>query len=272
MNEYSDFQFYTPGQAEPPRVPWWRERKTWVAAGILFAVSTVVVLAVLLTVNVLRNRPDAKPDADAAIRAAELAAECAPADQVCLDGAMSDAARASTSPKTCTKIVDETAQINCAALIAKDLNNVATCDVLQGVSREACRNQASLFLASTSGTFATCEAITDANLRANCAGAVWSRAVASGNCAAAGIPAETCEAGALLKAAADSGDPAACAALSEADRIDCERAITTADEDLDGLVSREEFELGTDPQDPDTDDDGFSDGVEIQNGYDPLTK
>lgn len=272
MNEYSDFQFYTPGQAEPPKVPWWRERKIWVVAGILFGLSVAVVLAVLLTVNMLRNRSGATTNGEAAIMAAELAALCAPEDQVCLDGAISEAARAVASPKTCAQIVNETQQVNCAALIAKDLNDVAACDVLQGASREACRNQASLFLASTSGTFATCEAITDANLRAGCAGAVWSRAVASGDCAAVGIPVETCEASALLKAAADSGDPAACAALSEADRIDCERAITTADEDLDGLVSREEFELGTDPQDPDTDDDGFSDGVEIQNGYDPLTK
>ena len=45
-----------------------------------------------------------------------------------------------------------------------------------------------------------------------------------------------------------------------------------ADTDLDGdgLSNLEEFLLGTDIDNPDTDGDGISDGVEVANGRNPL--
>lgn len=43
-----------------------------------------------------------------------------------------------------------------------------------------------------------------------------------------------------------------------------------SDEDHDGLAYAEEIKLGTNPDKWDTDGDGFADGVEVWNGYDPL--
>lgn len=43
-----------------------------------------------------------------------------------------------------------------------------------------------------------------------------------------------------------------------------------ADDDNDGLTNIEEAEYGTDPNEPDTDGDGFFDGEEVKNGYNPL--
>jgi predicted nucleotidyltransferase len=42
------------------------------------------------------------------------------------------------------------------------------------------------------------------------------------------------------------------------------------DSDQDGLANEEEKAYGTDPFNPDTDGDGYSDWIEIQSGYDPL--
>lgn len=42
------------------------------------------------------------------------------------------------------------------------------------------------------------------------------------------------------------------------------------DRDQDGLADQEEEALGTDPDNPDTDGDGYNDGVEVSGGYDPL--
>lgn len=47
----------------------------------------------------------------------------------------------------------------------------------------------------------------------------------------------------------------------------CDRSI---DSDCDGLTNAEEKLYGTDPNNPDTDGDGYSDGVEVKSGYDPL--
>lgn len=51
-----------------------------------------------------------------------------------------------------------------------------------------------------------------------------------------------------------------------------QEAITTyfEDADQDGLSAEEEKAFGTDPTNSDTDGDGYSDGVEIESGYDPL--
>ena len=42
------------------------------------------------------------------------------------------------------------------------------------------------------------------------------------------------------------------------------------DSDQDGLTNEEEQLYGTDPNNPDTDGDGYSDGAEVRSGYDPL--
>ena len=42
------------------------------------------------------------------------------------------------------------------------------------------------------------------------------------------------------------------------------------DQDEDGLTNSEEISLGTDPTNPDTDGDGISDGLEVENGSSPL--
>ncbi len=47
-------------------------------------------------------------------------------------------------------------------------------------------------------------------------------------------------------------------------------ALPDSDCDLDGLTTQEENDLGTDPNDPDTDGDGIDDGQEVTDGSDPL--
>lgn len=46
--------------------------------------------------------------------------------------------------------------------------------------------------------------------------------------------------------------------------------VTFNDTDADGLSNEEEKTFGTDPDVADTDNDGYSDGVEIEGGFDPL--
>ncbi|MFH1661936.1 MAG: hypothetical protein ABIA02_02475 [Candidatus Falkowbacteria bacterium] len=52
--------------------------------------------------------------------------------------------------------------------------------------------------------------------------------------------------------------------------IQAQQEITDTDGDL--LSDKREEELGTNPNNPDSDGDGFMDGVEVANGFDPLKK
>lgn len=47
-------------------------------------------------------------------------------------------------------------------------------------------------------------------------------------------------------------------------------SLVVADLDNDGLSDEEEAFYGTDPQNPDSDGDGYKDGEEVKNGYNPL--
>lgn len=50
---------------------------------------------------------------------------------------------------------------------------------------------------------------------------------------------------------------------------DSQKSLLT-DTDQDGLTNEEERALGTDPSNRDTDGDSYSDGIELESGYDPL--
>ena len=49
------------------------------------------------------------------------------------------------------------------------------------------------------------------------------------------------------------------------------QATTILDSDKDGLVDIQEIQFKTNPNHPDSDGDGFVDGLEIKNGFDPLS-
>jgi len=57
------------------------------------------------------------------------------------------------------------------------------------------------------------------------------------------------------------------AETTTANSVTCDK---TLDSDCDGLINTEEKLYGTNPDLADTDGDGYSDGVEVKSGYDPL--
>jgi len=53
-------------------------------------------------------------------------------------------------------------------------------------------------------------------------------------------------------------------------RVDIGSSDVFHDRDQDGLMDEEEYMYGTDINNPDSDGDGYRDGVEVESGYDPL--
>ncbi len=61
-----------------------------------------------------------------------------------------------------------------------------------------------------------------------------------------------------------------CGMGGEVDQFtDTGTATAISDSDVDGLLDKDEFLFGTDPQNKDTDDDGVLDGLEVQIGANP---
>lgn len=61
--------------------------------------------------------------------------------------------------------------------------------------------------------------------------------------------------------------------LSDEEEAELNTSIKSADTDGDGLTDREEVRVYlTDPLDPDSDKDGYEDGEEVENGFNPLGK
>lgn len=54
--------------------------------------------------------------------------------------------------------------------------------------------------------------------------------------------------------------------------LEGEDSFAASDVDRDGLPNDREYLYGTDPRNPDTDGDGYSDGKEVRDGYDPTAK
>lgn len=80
---------------------------------------------------------------------------------------------------------------------------------------------------------------------------------------------EQCDGEEFAVGCIESGFEAGLATCTDSCTVDI-TACVILDEDLDQLDIYAEQQIGTDPLNPDTDTDGILDGVEVQNGSDPL--
>jgi hypothetical protein len=178
-------------------------------------------------------------------------------------------ARANFDADGCKLISDKEKQTNCADTIYRAL-------------------------ASEEMDISWCEKISTEALRNRCVQAMTEAIATTKGCAGTGVAQTICDSLKALEAAAASEDPAQCLALADpGDQVNCLEAVgsgdrdhddlsasleerlgssdTDTDSDDDGLSDFDEYnKYGTDPANPDTDGDGYLDGAEVQNGYNPL--
>jgi hypothetical protein len=296
MQDLQNYQYYDPTPGLPPE-PWWQRKRLWQLAALISLALGVLVFAGVLAMNALENGKLAREDdalmAQAEGIAAQLESECEAEDTACLDLARADAARALGAAQACHRLSDQSFE-SCITLIAQDTLDGEVCKALSGQAQQNCFDQTFLLIAQDEPKLSTCEKIGAADLQAACQAQVTARAVATNTCAAAGVELAKCQALDALRNAMLSGDPATCEALpDEQDQADCSAAISSVDDDADGLVLMDEVSRGlrdtvsdsdgdglsdgdevhvytTDPTQADTDGDGFDDGTEVESGYDPL--
>lgn len=169
----------------------------------------------------------------------------------------------------------------CISQYALEYSDPSACDQLSGESKDICASLVYRQMADESSDAALCNSIPDEDSRNTClVGFVYEYAD-SGQCnLLAGNYRESCDT--LIAERYDVArriGAGLCDDFStepqgeESESLDyqtCLSVIDTLDLDGDGLVIRQEIELGTDNENPDTDGDGFDDGTEVRSGYNPL--
>jgi hypothetical protein len=159
-------------------------------------------------------------------------------------------AQENNDAQLCTTIINSDVQKTCGAQImlnaALKSDKFSDCEKIEDTMfKRSC-----VEILAASGTIASCQEISAANLRDTCLSIVYATQAKSQN------KAETCNLIPELVRRANC--------LSEVKKIDLH-----SDADNDGYDFLQEILAGTNPDKKDTDGDGYPDGYEAQNGFNP---
>ncbi len=282
MQEFDDNDFYdVPGSAPEEQKPLSKVplKNRLLLIGSIVGGVVLLVFIIIFVTNVIKERRVANQVHENLIEQAEgdIADESEGCDDEddpgsCEDGVRSDIARDLGEVEICSGMESDDAYVNCVSLIAYDTMELDVCSVLKGGDRSGCEDIVYLLIGSEDWDIEACGKIQDEDTRESCEKLVVNEVSKDGSCEQYNVPIEFCESRQELDEVIASGDSGDCASLGD-DEDSCLDIFnsTDGDADGDGLGNREElYEYGTDPDNEDTDGDGFDDGTEVRAGYDPL--
>lgn len=212
----------------------------------------------------------------------------------CIAGAGTQLAKETGSVEYCEELKDEEYDI-CIGFAASTAQDADICKKMKDSEREVNCNDA--IVTNQLGSdyeYEDCEDLEDQERLESCQSRWVISAARVGNCEHEAVSDEVCAYGQLLQEAVDLQDPVGCELISDNGMQElCLEIVGPGDKDFDGLDSDEEeyrgtsdtdtdsdddglgdyeeiWEYETDPSNPDTDGDGYSDGDEVRAGYSPL--
>jgi hypothetical protein len=211
---------------------------------------------------------------------------------ICRTRLVNKQAREFKSSEMC-EVLEGEERVSCVNAVVRETLDTNDCSILKGDEKDHCRDRVIRLAAQDKLDIALCVGISDDAEKLQCEQVVTNMIVKTGRCAELGIDPALCEVQETISRAVSENDPARCDDLQGDDVQRCRdevrsRAIddefyvndepepeievdTTLDSDLDGLTDEDERNIyGTDPFNPDSDNDGYSDKVEIDGGFNPL--
>jgi hypothetical protein len=184
---------------------------------------------------------------------------------------------------------------DCVWSVALDRNDAGECAlIVDETNRTRCHDGILLSQATDAVNAGLCADIEDEETREGCEYTVSRLVAETKGCDAEGAASEVCRDQAVLASVTAQKDPDLCASLADEGLVArCLEVVGPGDPDLDGVDSSAEQENGTDPHrfdtdgdglsdydelyvwltnptNPDSDGDTYTDGGEVAAGYDPL--
>lgn len=259
---------------------------------IIVVVSLLVALLVILgVVLIFRLRNPASPSSTPATNTngevgamdpfeASLAA-CAelPDPDLCRDGQRFQAALREKSATYCGEVTRSETRNMCYELVAIQQGDSAICAGIDNAELQAsCTTRAAARSAILSGDAAVCQSISG-NEQIDCLERVFGGlpSISVAGCARYSDDLLlACQEYVELRSAANAKDRTRCTQQAGRFRSLCDVYVPlpsvlapNEDADGDGLSNADEQQYKANPFLPDTDGDGYTDGAEVQNGYDP---
>lgn len=270
-NPSSQPQYFRLNDAPPeaPK-PWFRRPEVLKRIAFIGGVLLGVIFLGIFVKNLVESMSSGpKSELEAAKEEmAQRQAECDEEDEACKAQAQKDVARASGVAAACEGL-EEKKKESCVTLIAREKKDAESCKLLSGDAQSRCTDSVIIARVADGEGMSACEDIS-AEKKVACENVVKANARSSGDCAKFGVAEEVCDERAMLKELLATGNFAGCAELSEELREECLDLFSSTDADEDGLTAKEEAEVGTSDKNADTDGDGYSDGTEVESGYNPL--
>lgn len=205
------------------------------------------------------------------------------------ENAKYESALEKNDPDACSKLKDSLNKGTCYAQIAYNNNDGDICDnIANATSSSLCKDNVFANIALKNKDIAQCSRIKNGSRAYACRQKIIDSGIKPEDCL--GIPLELpqnkpvyeafieprdlCLSRVLKREAISNGDLSFCEQIPLAsEKAQCLIFLTGADpnsdQDNDGLNYFEELTAGTDPEDPDTDKDGFNDGDEVSGNYNP---
>lgn len=260
----------------------------------------MALLVILVVVIVVRNMSAVKKTAITAdqservmkiVNSALITCAEDPYPEVCRQRHVSKQARENKSSEVC-EVLEGEERVTCVYSVLRETLDVNDCKVLDGAEHDSCRDHVIRLTAQESLNLALCSGIGDQNEREDCTRIVTSLVIASGRCAELGVDPRICDVNGIIQKAVRELNQDVCNDLQGDDNERCLGEVKVAqkearekeydepieeqpidaslDSDFDGLTDQDEINIHkTDPNNPDSDNDGFDDKTEIDGGYNP---
>lgn len=235
-----------------------------IAGGVL---GLVVVIGLIIRFTGPSNRVALEQLVDQQVETIQENCANAQDPEACAAADILDSVELSGEASMCDALPSGTGRDDCFFLVAQGQEDPSMCKLVeQEPTKTLCLDTVYRLLAEED--IAQCDKLSTQEKQENCRATL--NPVTLQECEAQKNPSAECQFLVIAEQAQVKQDASICDRLEAGEAEECRELVLVDDPDFDGIsTDQERNKYGTDPYNPDTDGDGYSDGDEVDAGYNP---